>query len=312
MSVTVSPDRDQLQPPSHLRPSASRHHSSASILSDASVNARRPHAQHREFIPVIDVVGGEGVLADGIGDAWKFDEVAEEAEALEEVVNPSPNPAPAESHHEEWDNMRDGSISRRSAWRRPSPNWIYPIVAGMALAMGMAMAPRSELYISLACLSHPPQQHSAHEIMLLSSAPDIWTHHAGIWRSDDHSLSLNASLPVKPLPRQISRSPADAWFIKAQHDFYEFQMPHLLTKTSPSSPAHTTSRETPSAPLPHPTVPNDGSWNPNDSAPVSEKPMPDTGRQANAPPYHQIDPSLCKKDPQVQAAAARLTMSGCG
>ena len=62
---------------------------------------------------------------------------------------------------------RDGSISRRPAWRRPSTRWIYPFAIGATLAMGMGSAPRSEIYINLACLAHPPAQPSTHGIALL-------------------------------------------------------------------------------------------------------------------------------------------------
>lgn len=42
-------------------------------------------------------------------------------------------------------------ISELPAWRRPRPLWLYPLVFMFSLAMGMVMAPRMELMLSLIC-----------------------------------------------------------------------------------------------------------------------------------------------------------------
>ena len=98
----------------------------------------------------------------------------EEAAARPRSHSQSPDEESDDGHEYEgeWDNMRDGSISRRPAWRRPSPKWIYPFIVGATLTMGMGMAPRQELYISLACLTHPPQQPSSYDMVLAGISPD--------------------------------------------------------------------------------------------------------------------------------------------
>lgn len=316
--MSDSPHRDNdhlLSIPPYFRPSISRHHSSASIHTTTSA---RPHAQHRDYAPILDgvggIVGGEGGGDDSVADRWMYDQAEVEADAEVEAARAQSNstsplspPSSDEDHDDDWNNARDGSIARRPAWRRPSPKWIYPFIIGSTLSMGMGMAPRSELYISLACLAHPPQQPSSYDMLVKAITPDRWSTTPGPFLGED---SINATLPVSPKP-PVPRSAADEWFIKIQHDIYEYKLSHHLINQTHSSPAPSpsTSRAIPSAPLPHPTSPSDGGKPPVESPPVTGEPEPDTGREAESPPYNQIDPALCKHDPKVQAAAARLTMS---
>ncbi len=311
-------DDHLLSIPAHFRPSVSRHHSAVSIHTTASTVTHRPHPQHREYAPIADgiggIVGGEGGGDDGLAERWMYEQdegIPDALEAEREVSRDqshshSPLPPSDGENEENWDNARDGSIARRPAWRRPSPKWIYPFIIGSTLSMGMGMAPRSELYISLACLAHPPQQPSSYDMVLTAITPDIWRGTPGLSVGGD---STDATIPMDPQPH-LPRSAADEWFIKLQHDIYEYKLSHHLIKNSTSipSPPPSTSTAMPSAPLPHPTTPSDEGTTPIETPP-SDEPKPDTGKGTEAPPYHQIDPSLCKKDPKVQAAAARLTMS---
>lgn len=263
---------------------------------------------------VSGLVGGEGGGEDMIANHWMFDEAEDEAEAEEAASralprshSPSPDPTSDEGHEMDLDNLRDGSISRRPAWRRPSPKWIYPFIIGATLSMGMGMAPRSELFISLACLAHPPQQPSRYDMTLASMVSDIWKGDPGFSIGQD-SITINATRPMEPIPR-VPISASDEWFYKLQREIYEYKLSHHQIQSSPSSPALSTSHVLPSAPLPYPTSPADDPMPPTDPPPVEEEPKPDPGREADKVPYHEIDPAQCKKDPKVQAAAAQLTMS---
>lgn len=62
-----------------------------------------------------------------------------------------------------WAKLRRGSIARRSRWRRPGVGWLLPMIVSMALALGMGMAPKQELYVNLACLTHPPRSSTTSE-----------------------------------------------------------------------------------------------------------------------------------------------------
>ena len=313
--------------PNHLRPSISRHTSGSSVRSTHSSMSHRPHPQHREFVPSTAgmgaIIGGEGGVDNTLAERWMFDEAEAEAEAEDErgnntVDDPSNAEDEEESHEDEWERMvRDGSTTRRPAWRRPSPRWVYGFITGATLCMGMGMAPRSELYINLACLAHPPQQPSSSNGMALHNAwhedPTAWQGISAIGTGAGVG-EMNVTYPAMP----ETRSPADQWFIKLQHDMYKYKLSHQVIPTDPPSspPSPAPSQAVPSAPLPHPTMPKEGNQQPvnapNGGAPKDkspeDRPAPGRGEMEDKVPYHEIDPSLCKKDPRVQAAAAKLTM----
>jgi hypothetical protein len=166
--------------------------------------------------------------------------------------------------------------------------------------MGMCLAPRSELYVDLACLAHPPRVPSAIEVTSIWAQGDLA---AGQYQTDwTTSVPINASLPMPPtMPK---RSPADEWFIKLQRKIYDYdahhpkdRMNHTLPVSTPST-SHTLD-------APRPTTPSKSHKHKQEE----KVPAPDTGAHR---PYEEIDPSRCKRDPGVQAAAARITMSECG
>jgi hypothetical protein len=314
--------------PPYLRPANSRHHSSTSISSRMSASSRRPHPQHREYVPsatgVSGVVGGEVRGDDGLAERLLFDEADaehdEEAEGGDEENEELS--LSEEEYPDDWDNMRDGSISRRPAWRRPSPRWVYPFVVGAALAMGMALAPRSELFINLACLSHPPQVprsepsqlsqvgQAGQAIQALSLSlpsranqgdtvsPQITP---GNWTGNE-AIRINTTVPTQP-----DWTPADEWFLRLQRDIYQYKLHHVHSASPPSNPP----TAVPSQPLPKPTGPAVPGESQPSPTPTPDDPSSPSNKPQSQPPYHEIDPRLCKKDPKVQAAAAKLTMSTC-
>lgn len=270
--------------PTHLRPTSTRHNSSSSIASNSSRKSHRPYPQHREYIPGNNVIGGDGGVEDGIAERLLFEQA--EAEFTHEEEEGEEGEEEEEVVHPEWDNLRDGSIPRRPAWRRPRPLWCYPFIIGAAVTMGMGMAPRSELFINLACLAHPPAQPSS--LMFLFGHDNV---------------TINTTLPTSP--DNTPWSPADEWFKHLQREIYDYKLHHQASTKRPPSNTTTT------VILPQPTTPAEPT-RPNE--PVTPQPLPSDGptppRDGTIyPPYHEIDPRLCKRDPGVQAAAARLTMS---
>jgi hypothetical protein len=195
---------------------------------------------------------------------------------------------------DDWDNVRDGSIARRSAWRRPSPQWLMPFVLGLTMSLGMTMSPRAELYLDLACLAHPPRMPAsdaglaeafwASAISTEALDPkEFWTTIPG---GHDGNLDLVGGLSGNQTAPHLL-SPGEKWFLRAHRDMYP---------STPSQPGR------PNQPVPLPPV----SGNETQTTPGTG-----TGGNNNGAPYPEIDPALCKKDEKVQAAAARLTMSEC-
>lgn len=296
--------------PSHVRPHATRN---SSYSSNASSRSRRPHAQQHEYVPVVD----PGHV--GLDERWQFEQAEDEAEAGEDETNSRVGSDSEEEEEEDvvWDNMRDGSVSRRAAWRRPSPRWLYPFIVGATLSMGMTVAPKSELYINLACLSHPPQQPRsdydirAHEFSGSNDQPlDSLMGYQRIQRIDG-DMSVNSSIPSSGNLPPYHPTPGDVWFKKIQREIYEYELHHHFhsndTGSSPTSrPAPTAY---PSSPLPRPHDPTDGTPEPEPSRRPHRPQDPSGSDQGTRPPYHEIDPRMCKHDPKVQAATARMTMS---
>jgi hypothetical protein len=292
---TTSPSPSPI--PTHVRPNNTRH---SSYSSTASSRSRRPHAQQQEFVP-----SGEPGSA-GLNERWQFEEAEHEAERSGSDVEDSES---VEEEPQEWDNLRDGSVSRRPAWRRPSPAWIYPFIVGATLSLGMGIAPKSELYINLACLVVGPQQPRSDDNGLMamisqrddllepiSAEPPIWT--GGL----DGDMTVNTTLPPN-LP-VYHPTPADEWFRKIQREMYDWEITHRPDHNG-TTPSRRPAPANPSGPLPHPKDP-EGRHDDGDHGPTDPEKTPSSPGQN--PPYHEIDPRTCKRDPRVQAATAKLTM----
>lgn len=152
----------------------------------------------------------------------------------------------------EWNNARTSAHATTPAWRRASPRWIYPYIVGATLAMGMGMAPRSELYIDLACLAHPPEAPASMRWGTGLEVTDVGNRGSdgGRWGQgmSDHpyahayahpqdsqepliSLSRSRSASVNSTyshSQQTEVSPADKWFLKLQRDIYEYDRAHRV------------------------------------------------------------------------------------
>ncbi|ORX39460.1 major facilitator superfamily domain-containing protein [Kockovaella imperatae] len=343
MSATPSgaPSKASLSVPRHVRPHNSRQHSFTSAV---SVTSNQSHArrQAQEFIAseVLTFGGEPGPIDDGVT-RWLYpdgvpttnvdgqtghnhhhhhnphdhpDAEQEEDDEISEEESEEDVPDEQSIHDAEWEAARVGSIARRSLWRKPRPAWIYPFIITATLTGGMSAAPRSELYINLACLSHPPRQPSSMEDMTL--AQDLQMSFSSLsnvespWTSD---LQTNVSVPTTDKP---AKSPADEWFLRMQREMYEWNMSHQQQASNPghdipSSQSPSSTILYPSGPIPHPTqspTDPDGQPGQSDDTPAGN------GSQGSSPinshpPFRAIDPALCKRDPKVQAAAARLTMS---
>ena len=320
--------------PPHLRPSASRHHSSSSVTSVSSSRSRRsahrhPHNQQTQFVAgtFSATLAGEAsptaiqerALIDEAATRADHDEIDDQREGgYSDEDDDGDVDADSEA---DWNAAREGSISRRPAWRRPSPKWIYPFIVGAVLALGNAAPPRSELYVNLACLAHPPE----------APASASWAdgYRAGAsgrvrWAAEGQgaigtsAVYANTSEPA--LPPHTPRSAADEWFIRLQKEIYEYNRAHQHTPSGPTTGPVTSRSVTrgtgttstthigpaPTGPIPHPDDP---------TQPGREGDGKDDGSDRNdddpatrGPPYREIDPALCKKSPTVQAAAAKLTM----
>ncbi|KAK8853429.1 hypothetical protein IAR55_004135 [Kwoniella newhampshirensis] len=330
--------------PPHLRPPFSQR---SSNTSHHSARSHSVHAQQHEFVPSFDPTGvamdaslGErAMFEDAETAASPIPPTTPLAEEEEDEQAQDASGAP----NDDWDTIREGSIARRPRWRRPSPAWVYPFFIGAALSLGMVAPPRQELYINLACLAHPPSRDS-HEVMrdddkfksltMMGIESRGWYHSTGFpmppKRESDNVVhmpmpggSIPSNMPIST-PRP-PLSPADKWFLRLQHDIHEYETSHNKTKVpsrpqASQSPLPTrTAGPAPTEPLPRPTTPYPGSPHPPIEAPVDSVPHDDTGESpadpdGNGPygggdsPYREIDPRMCKKDPKVQAAAAKLTM----
>ena len=309
----TDPPRDSLAVPRPKRPVTSRTHSRTSVISVGST-ASHPRRQNQDYFPTeAGAFGGDPGQGDDGVSRWLYDEDTEitEADHTEDVESEGGSESEQEEdersiHDQEWEMARIGSIARRSVWRKPKPVWIYPFIIAATLCMGMGSAPRSELYINLACLSHPPRQPSS---------------------MDTFANGVPGEMPVAPIPGQIPwtddlrgnvsvpsarpqppRTAADEWFLRMQHDMYQWKLEHQSPDTggaaTSSSGTGPTSTALPSGPIPHPTdtpIPGQNQTEPGGGQ--------ETSPIGNRPPFHAIDPALCKRDVKVQAAAARLTMS---
>lgn len=251
---------------------------------------------------------------------------------FEHDLERTPTGTPTEASLLNWEAAREGSISRRPKWRRPSPKWVYPVIMGIALSLGMGSPPRSELYVNLACMAHPP---TAKQKTVMSSLTIIEEHDRTLrskeseWVSThDGDVGMHNSggvvfIPVDQYPeqgiidsnivdaphtnttRRTDLSPADKWFIHLQHEIYEYRHRH-----SPHAGWSTEPGKGPAALGPDQSVGNGSDWNTGDGN-GEDKGEDHSNREEGRTggPFREIDPQLCKRDAKVQAAAAKLTMS---
>ncbi|WVR09622.1 hypothetical protein IAU60_006694 [Kwoniella sp. DSM 27419] len=299
----------------HLRPPTS---SAGSPISSAPASRGRsplPHEQQHNWVPTFDDVGvtGTGLTERAMFESSDGSDSEVDDPALV-IGNDPTKPADAqEGDHTPAD--REGSIARRPRWRRPRPGWVYPFIVGIPLCLGMSAAPKSELYINLACLAHPPSasQDATRFVTGFSTVTQGYTFgqvpNPSAW---DHLQSENGIgiAPPKdnttvPTPGRVL-SPADKWFIRLQHEIYEYERSHSHHASSPSSSS--TIRPPgpePTSPLPRPEDPQGDDDRNGDVEDGSE---PEGDERRTGGPFREIDPQLCKKNAKVQASAAKLTM----
>jgi hypothetical protein len=123
----------------------------------------------------------------------------------------------------------------------------------------------------------------------------------GNWTGNE-AIRINTTVPTQP-----DWTPADEWFLRLQRDIYQYKLHHVHSASPPSNPP----TAVPSQPLPKPTGPAVPGESQPSPTPTPDDPSSPSNKPQSQPPYHEIDPRLCKKDPKVQAAAAKLTMSTC-
>jgi hypothetical protein len=214
------------------------------------------------------------------------------------------------------------------------------VVTCFALCLGMGSAPKQELMINLACLTHPPQTQTTshhliedvdmsmmHMVRAMWNAPSVPRYHLNAiytektdardsFAVDDLvNLALNQIEP----PVLPSLTPADKWMIELQKRIAEDRVRQEEARRRPvqggRDPRPQDGDGLPGGEVPHRPVgggrqdgedrsgdgrDDDGHHKSSDGAP--------TGGPRDAP-RPLIDPRLCKKSPNTQAAAATLTMS---
>ncbi|KAJ9110259.1 hypothetical protein QFC19_001662 [Naganishia cerealis] len=207
----------------------------------------------------------------------------------------------------------------------------------------MGMAPKQELMINLACLAHPPKVSSLSSLSYdlpkdygaTDMLRDIWqaeTRHQlpahyqnnQAFRIDDKNRGSEWSIPNldSDVDHYIPLSPADKWMLDVQR--------RMAADQKRSKDGQAASNRTHDG-LPHGPVgglpaggdgqegdvgfPESGNGSSGPTVPGNQPgshSRPDIGREGErdeeARPG-EIDPRLCKKDPRVQAAAAKLTMT---
>lgn len=192
----------------------------------------------------------------------------------------------------------------------------------------MGIAPKQELMINLACLAHPPRTSSA----MTNSSPisaEYGIHHMvqDIWRGPARTSTLVATVQHEKtttphytaadldIDLYVPLSPADKWMLDVQR-----RMAADRKRRDPITGGNHTEIELPHGPVGGLPAGSDGADIPADKNPTSKPDdgpgsshsRPDIGREGSrdeeARPG-EIDPRLCKKDPRVQAAAAKLMMS---
>lgn len=241
----------------------------------SSIKSNRPghlHPQHRDYIPNNNQSTIEPNAASGaaysqtiLQDEYESDsDCSEIGDGMLDSVT--------------WTEIKASHLSNKKWYRRPSPGWVFPFIIGAALSLGMNIAPKQELYISLACLAHPPRMDA--------TPPDIGRPGMGWDREHDDRTIPTMPISRKPMPMAVTghesalddiwlqvasnvshqRTPFDEWFIKRQKE--DWARRHHVVE-----------------------IGGDGQG-------------PDEGEEE----YEEIDPRLCKRDPGVQAVAAKFTM----
>ncbi|WVQ94920.1 hypothetical protein IAU59_002006 [Kwoniella sp. CBS 9459] len=298
------------------------------------------HGQQHEYVPTFDDVG---ITSTALAERALFDE--SNSGANTPLHGPEPdygstgnhtpyteNQAEGEEERYEDNIAREGSIARRPRWRRPSPGWIYPFIIGIPLCLGMAAAPKQELYINLACLAHPPsstsqskdlnviRSYESHYRETLGRAPEGIDFRVPVLTPP--RIGVDSAIGAVPVVDNTTISPpsvltpADRWFLRLQHDIYEYERKHQkpISGHNGGSPTSLPPKANPTSPLPRPDRPlpgqegEDGSEEEDDDGSSTPPEEGDGDGQAGRRPYKEIDPRLCKKDVKVQAAAARLAM----
>lgn len=203
----------------------------------------------------------------------------------------------------------------------------------------MGMAPKQELMINLACLAHPPRTATVSpQSEFLPEDYGVRHMVQDIWRgspSQDHLKSSSAQgedmylfvgsdfSAETDMTISVPLSPADKWMLDVQRRMAADRKRWNIGKGNQTRDG-----------LPHGPVgglpvggdiedgpgggglPNgkDGSGTVPGQREPSPHSRPDIGREGSRdeePRPGEIDPRLCKKDPRVQAAAAKLMMSEC-
>lgn len=202
----------------------------------------------------------------------------------------------------------------------------------------MGSAPKQELMINLACLSHPPQTQSAgrhvveeadmsmmHMVRSLWNAPSVSRQHLDAIYAEqaghnDVQNYINLALNQTEPPILPPLTPADKWMIELQKRIAEDRARQEAARRRPirggRDPRPQDGDGLPDGEVPHRPVGGgrpgggDESGDGRDDDSGSHKAPGDehTGGSED-PPRPPIDPRLCKKSPNTQAAAATLTMS---
>lgn len=182
---------------------------------------------------------------------------------------------------------------------------LLPVVISFAMSVGMIVAPSQELMIMLACLSNPPASESSLFLVTQESQQDRPRVHGGglspielarlVWnygtdsptaapQTQDQSFARNYYDWPKRDTESGNWTPAEKWMMDVQRSvaadraLQSYQLPHQHAFDH-SDLGLTVGRV---------------------NATIDLEPTP---------MFVPVDPSLCKRDPNTQAAAATLTMS---
>lgn len=222
---------------------------------------------------------------------------------------------------------------RRNA-HSPSSHRLLPVVISFALSLGMGIAPKQELMINLACLAHPPRTSSVMAVSRPISAEygvqhmvhDLWHGPARFStpgrEAVDQNLQSRSEYRVLDFDVDLYTplSPADKWMLDVQR---RMAADRKRWNSHRGAEGNHTQDGIPDGPVGGLPAGSDGAdghngvgvpsgENETGGKPGSSHSRPDIGREGSrdeeARPG-EIDPRQCKKDPRVQAAAAKLMMS---
>ncbi|WVO17128.1 hypothetical protein L204_104818 [Cryptococcus depauperatus] len=286
------------------------------------------HPQQHGFVPSYDV---EGLVGTGIEERAIFERASYGAADFHDG---STSRTPAETARGAQDTYEcpnertslnngiagEGFVADHPSWRQPSPGWMYLFVVGVALSLGLTAPPKSELFVNLACLAHPPDQSENAAIKQMYVSQDVGdymqTSIAKGWQSNSRYLkSISASTEqaiasCNPVTQNKPCSFAEEWITRIQRngDQPRLSRPeyHINLKMESGDKKNAPQKFQPIGPSPRPrSFWDSGSEDTNfvtDEAALSGA-VQDISWSSRA-----INPQLCKRDPKVLAAAARLTM----